>query len=102
MQPEQFNFPWGEPLPAEAGVRLTGQHKLVFDYMADGEWRTLEQISNATGISLASVSTPLRNLRKEQFGSHVIEKRRRAPQPMDVLAVAVWEYRLCAAKDLAH
>jgi hypothetical protein len=93
-QPEQFHFPFAEPVPASAGARLTGQHKLVFDYMADHEWRTLGEIAKATGIPLASVSTPLRNLRKAPFGSHTIEKRRRAPGPMDVTAAAVWEYRL--------
>jgi len=93
-QPEQFHFPWGAPVPASAGVRLTGQHKLVFECMADHEWRTLADIAAATGIPLASVSTPLRNLRKAPFGSHTVEKRRRAPGPMDVAAAAVWEYRL--------
>lgn len=93
-QPEQFHFPWGAPVPAIAGARLTGQHKLVFDYMADHEWRTLAEMAKATGIPLASVSTPLRNLRKEQFGKHVVDKRRRAAAPLDAGAPAVWEYRL--------
>jgi predicted transcriptional regulator len=93
-QPEQFHFPWGEPVPAIAGARLTGQHKLVFDYMADGEWRTLAEIAKATGITLASVSTPLRNLRKEEFGAHTVDKRRRAAAPVDAGAPPVWEYSL--------
>lgn len=93
-QPEQFHFPWGEPVPATAGARLTGQHKLVFDYMADHEWRTLPEIAKATGIPLASVSTPLRNLRKQQFGAHIVAKRRRPPPPLDAGAPPVWEYRL--------
>jgi hypothetical protein len=92
-QPEQFHFPWAAPVPASAGARLTGQHKLVFDYMADREWRTLPEIAAATGIPLASVSTPLRNLRKAKFGRHVIDKRRRAAAPVDAGAAAVWEYR---------
>lgn len=55
-------------------TRLTGQIKRIYDLMADGKWRTLKQIEDATGDPPASISAQLRNLRKESFGSHVIER----------------------------
>lgn len=94
MQPEQFYFDGMQPEPAAAGVRLTGQHKRVFDYMADREWHTLADISAATGIALTTVSTPLRDLRKPQFGARTVEKRRHVPTGIDEGAAAVWQYRL--------
>lgn len=57
--------------------RLTGQIKRVWDCMKDGRWRTLEEIATATGDPQASISAQLRHLRKERFGSHTVNKRRR-------------------------
>lgn len=43
--------------------------------MADGQWRTLAEISAVTGDPPASVSAQLRHLRKPRFGAHLVEKR---------------------------
>ena len=55
--------------------RLVGQIKRVFEYVEDGEWRTVQQIAEATGDPETSVSAQLRNLRKARFGGHNVEKR---------------------------
>ncbi len=57
--------------------RLTGQIRRVYVLMIDGQWRTLDEIHASTGDPPASISAQLRNLRKERFGSHIVDKRRR-------------------------
>ena len=74
MQHEpHFNGP--EYVPERDFVRLTGQCARVFDLMKDGHWRTLDQISQATGDPHASVSAQLRHLRKDRFGGHEVNRR---------------------------
>lgn len=58
-------------------ARLTGQIKRVFTLMQDGCFRTLDEISRITGDPAASVSAQLRNLRKEKFGAHRVDRRAR-------------------------
>jgi hypothetical protein len=62
--------------PEQDQVRLTGQMLRVYDYMKDGEWRTLRHISDACAGSEASVSARLRDLRKPRFGAYTVERRR--------------------------
>lgn len=69
--------------------RLKGQLLRVFDAMSIGGWRTLRELSDETGDPEASVSAQLRHLRKERFGSYIVEKRRRGGE-----ASGTWEYRL--------
>lgn len=57
-------------------VRLKGQIKRIFLFMKFGAWHTLQQIAAATGDPEASVSAQLRNLRKDRFGGHTVEKER--------------------------
>ena len=68
------------------GARLTAQHERVKDFMRDGGWHTLAQISAGTGDPEASVSARLRDLRKPRFGAHQVERRH--------VANGLWEYRL--------
>lgn len=75
----------GETYEAEADRdRLAGLLRAVFLAMADGQWRALPLIQhivrqqNATWSSEASISARLRDLRKERFGAHKIERRRKA------------------------
>ena len=56
-------------------ARLTGQIRRVYDFMLDGAWRTLNEVSDATGDPHSSVSAQLRNLRKKRFGGHNIERK---------------------------
>jgi hypothetical protein len=87
--PEPMKFDGPDYVPELDQVRLTGQIKRVFDLMRDGRWRTLTEISVRTGDPEASISAQLRHLRKERFGSHVVEKRRRGEGTM-----GLFEYRL--------
>ncbi len=56
-------------------IRLVGVLGRVWDLMADGHWRTLAQISAGANGSEASCSARLRDLRKERFGAHTVERR---------------------------
>lgn len=60
--------------PNRDDVRLTGQLLRVWNVVSDGAWKTLRQISDATGDPEASISAQLRHLRKERFGAHEVEK----------------------------
>lgn len=72
---QRFNGP--DYVPEFDKARLTGQIERIYKTMIDGKWRTLEEIQAATGDPQASISAQLRHLRKERFGSHTVEKRRR-------------------------
>lgn len=74
------------------GDRLRRQLGRVFELMRDGAWRSLPEIAAATGDGEASVSARIRDLRKRKFGSHDVQRRRRADRP------AVFEYRLVGAE----
>jgi hypothetical protein len=66
--------------------RLTGHLWRVKTYMADARWHTLYELARYTGASEAGCSARLRDLRKERFGSHRIDRRR--------LDNGLWQYRL--------
>ena len=67
--------------------RLCGQMKKIYALMIDGHWRSLADIENTTGEPQASISAQLRHLRKERFGSHIVDKQRRGE-------TGTWEYRV--------
>lgn len=75
--------------PEHDGERLAGQMARVFHLMADGSWRTLAEIKQAVGGSEAGISARLRDFRKNGFGAHTVDRRRRKN-----LASGFWEYRL--------
>jgi hypothetical protein len=83
----RFDGPVYDPVVDQS--RLTKQIKRVYECMADGRWRTLQEIADATRDPPASISAQLRHLRKRRFGAHTIDKRRRG-----VAERGVWEYRL--------
>lgn len=62
--------------PEKDHKRLRGQLERVYSLMQDNRWRTLSQIADEAGGSEASISARLRDLRKEQYGGHVIERER--------------------------
>ncbi len=70
-------------------VRLTGQILRIFNFMAPGEWRTLREIESKTGDPQASISAQLRHLRKDRWGGHQVEKRRRGDEHQ-----GLFEYKL--------
>lgn len=56
-------------------ARLSGQILDIYNHMQKHGWQTLDQIARATDHPHASVSAQLRNLRKDRFGGHTIERR---------------------------
>ena len=95
---EMFSNMGGELVPKFGGVtyepkhdevRLTGQLARVRDCMADGLWRTLDEIKAVTGDQTQAISARLRDLRKIRFGMHTVERRRRG-EP----SLGIWEYRV--------
>lgn len=70
------NFQGADYVPEKDKVRLTGQIHRVFDCMKDGRWRTFYEIEAITKDPQASISAQLRNLRKDRFGRHTVNKRR--------------------------
>ena len=76
-------------------TRLSKQYRRVYAYMTLqarlGRKVTLQQISAATSAPEASVSARLRDMRKEEFGSHnLVSERSENP--------GVWIYHLELAK----
>jgi hypothetical protein len=61
--------------PERDDERLTGQLLRVYGAIKDGRWMTLGEIESVTGDPQPSISAQLRHLRKQRFGSHVIERR---------------------------
>ncbi len=55
--------------------RLKGQIKRVYNLMNDGRWRTLGDIANHTKDPQQSISARLRDLRKDKFGAHNVERQ---------------------------
>tara|TARA_Y100000310_G_scaffold329912_1_gene400602 strand:+ start:693 stop:1232 length:540 start_codon:yes stop_codon:yes gene_type:complete len=43
--------------------------------MKDGRWLTLKQLARSTGDAESSVSARIRDFRKEEYGSYLVEKR---------------------------
>ena len=66
--------------------RLKAQAKRVYTFMADNQWHTLAEISDATHDPESSVSARLRDLRKPRFGALTVNRRRRLQ--------GTWEYQL--------
>lgn len=54
--------------------RLATQLATVRDLMHDGNWRTLDEIAEATGHPAPSVSARLRDLRKRRFGGFTVQR----------------------------
>lgn len=85
--PYRFNGP--EYAPEYDRERLTGQLLRVFSLMRDAQWRTLDEISAATGDPPASISAQLRHLRKKRFGSHIVLRAPRGDR-----SAGLFEYQL--------
>lgn len=86
-----FNGPDYNPERDQA--RLAAQMAAIRGLMRDGQWRTLGDIAAKCGAPEASVSAQLRHLRKERFGSHIVNKRH--------VSRGLFEYQLIENKDPA-
>ena len=76
--------------------RLTRQLDKVFAVMVDGRWRTLAEISRTIGAPESSVSARVRDLRKEKFGRHKINRRSRGDR-----VSGLFEYQLVRREPVA-
>jgi hypothetical protein len=61
--------------PERDHERLRGQLLRVYQLMADGRWRTLDEIAARAGGSPAAVSARLRDLRKAKYGARLVERQ---------------------------
>ena len=64
--------------PALDKARLSSQLLDVFNLMRDGEWRSLQEISERLGAPETSVSARLRDIRKDRFAPSFTTESRRA------------------------
>lgn len=67
-------------------TRLTNQLARVHSVLSDGKWITLSQLSIKADCPEASASSRLRDLRKDKFGGHTVDRKR--------LSGGLFEYRL--------
>jgi len=56
-------------------IRLSGQCLDIYNILLDGKWHTVAEIEQLTGFMGTSISAQIRNLRKDRFGCHDIEKK---------------------------
>lgn len=68
------------------GARVSKQREAVLDLMRDGKWRTLAEISTATGAPEASASARLRDLRKKRYGEYQVDR--------SYVSHGLWRYRI--------
>lgn len=90
MQLRHGEFDGSDIVPERDDPRLGDQLRRMLSHIADGRWRTLENISYIADAPPASVSAQLRNLKKTRFrlkyGDHFVEKR--------YIGSGLWEYRV--------
>lgn len=68
---------------------LVGQTERVYLALKPGAWLTLPELHAITEDPISSISAQIRHLRKPEFGSHTIKRRRRGPAEQ-----GLFEYRL--------
>jgi hypothetical protein len=98
MQTMQMTIFDGIALTAADQLRLGKQAQEIFALMCDAEWRTLHEIREATGHPTTSISAQLRNFRKDRFGAHTVNRRRRPSNPEG----GTYEYQLITNKIVNH
>ena len=97
IQHGEFDFDGATYDPNLDHHRLAKQLLRVFAVMRDGKWRTLEEVSTIVVAPEGSVSARLRDFRKDKFGGHEVERRRRGDEER-----GLWEYRVETNKGRAH
>jgi len=58
-------------------ARLTNQLARVYEVLKDGRWYTLRELSILANGPEASIGARLRDLRKDKFGGHTVDRRRK-------------------------
>jgi len=67
-------FAGADYIPQRDDKRLLGQIDRIRNLMADGQWRTFEEIAAVTGDPTPSISAQLRHLREPKHGGYTVEK----------------------------
>jgi len=81
------------------GERLSRQYSACFSLMSDHKWWTLSKLSDEVSIRIgkhaseASVSARIRDMRKEKFGGHVVDRQN--------VGGGLWVYRLVPQEEVA-
>lgn len=75
MEIQKNIFNGSDYVAARDNKRLTNQYWNIYNVMKDGTFRTLSEITQATGEPPASISAQLRHMRKTRFGSHIVNKK---------------------------
>lgn len=57
-------------------MTTAGQRKIVRDFMSDGNWHTLAELTDHVPGLTTSISARIRELRTEQYGGHIVETMR--------------------------
>jgi len=86
---EEILYAGADYSPSKDNKRLTTQLNRIYECMKDGKWRTLSEIAYITDAPESSVSAQLRNLRKERFGGHTVERKSRGQREK-----GLFEYQL--------
>ncbi len=73
---QELRFNGADYTPRLDQNRLTGQIRRIYSLMQDQQWRTFDQIAEKTHDPTTSISAQLRNLRKQRFGGHTVNRRR--------------------------
>lgn len=84
-----MRFSGGTYEPEHDHDRLKKQFLRVRSVMKDAEWRTLFEVESIIGDPVQSISARLRDFRKERFGGHTVNRRRRGPEKR-----GLFEYQL--------
>lgn len=67
-------------------TRLSSALERVKAILSDGQWHSIAEVADRANISPAATSARFRDLRKEKFGGHTVERRN--------LGGGFWQYRL--------
>lgn len=70
-----FDFDGKTYVPKRDKKRLNEQYQRVFNLMQDGQWRTLQEIEDATGDPQSSIGARMRDFRKPKFGAHTVDRK---------------------------
>lgn len=77
-------------VPERDHAALMKQNERIKALMLDGQWRTLDEITAATGAPQASASAQLRAFRRPEFGEYTVDRRPRNPGVRGLYEYRVW------------
>ena len=79
-------------LETDLKERMDSRNKAIFKVMKNEKWFTLKEINELTGYPSATASAGIRDFRKSQFGSNIVEK--------NYLGKGIYQYKLIIKSPL--